>query len=157
MINLNKKIISVISFATALTVAVSTIICAIAVTNSNDVIEPESNNNDNPLDRDNNYKKYNISQKIGKNELINEMVDSIIQDNNYIYVINEQKFITTMNKVIKDVLKNDINFSNNYNEFVIECSYKIITNLNIKIDLVWYLPNSQKKYYDQFDLLLTYY
>lgn len=133
----------------AILIAGSTI-TANLITNGqrNDVIRK------NILNRDNNYHHYSLTNMLQNNFKLNDLVQTITQDNFYTYIISEEKFINNFKEMVRSTLKSLSTFSSNYLSYVIECNYKIAESFKINVDLVWYLPTNKTKYFDQFAIEL---
>lgn len=156
MINLNKKVVGIISFGSACTIGAATTLSTIALTKDNEVIDNNEISNY-PLNRNIGYTNYSISENLINSKNIEQIVSIINDGENYLYVINEQTFLQNIEPIIRDTFSNISKFSSNRNNYKIECNYLIASTSTIQIDLVWYLPNSKIKYFDQFEINLLIY
>lgn len=149
MVKVNKKVMTFCTILMAVLIAGSTI-TANLITNGqrNDVIRK------NILNRDNNYHHYSLTNMLQNNFKLNDLVQTITQDNFYTYIISEEKFINNFKEMVRSTLKSLSTFSSNYLSYVIECNYKIVESFKINVDLVWYLPSNKTKYFDQFAIEL---
>lgn len=150
MVKVNKKVMTFCCALLAILVAGSTI-TANLITNGeqkNDIIRK------NILNRDNNYHHYSLTNVLQNNFKLNDLVQTIAQDNFYTYVISEEKFVNNFKEMVRSTLKSLSTFSSNYLSYVIECNYKIVEPFKINVDLVWYLPSNKAKYFDQFAIEL---
>ncbi|MBQ6970561.1 hypothetical protein IJQ19_03160 [bacterium] len=132
MVKVNKKVMTFCCALLAVLVAGSTI-TANLITNGeqkNDVIRK------NILNRDNNYHHYSLTNVLQNNFKLNDLVQTIAQDNFYTYVISEEKFVNNFKEMVRSTLKSLSTFSSNYLSYVIECNYKIVEPLKINVDLV---------------------
>ena len=135
MINLNKKIVGIISFASASTIGVATTLSTIALTKDNEIISQEDAN-EYPLNRKSGYSKYSINETLINNTNIDQLVTVINDGNNYLYVISEDVFIRNFEAIVRETFSSISKFSSNANNYVIETNYLIENNHTIKIDLV---------------------
>lgn len=149
MVKVNKKVMTFCTILMAVLIAGSTI-TANLITNGqrNDVIRK------NILNRDNNYHHYSLTNMLQNNFKLNDLVQTVTQDNFYTYIISEEKFINNFKEMVRSTLKSLSTFSSNYLSYVIECNYKIAESFKINVDLVWYLPSNKTKYFDQFAIEL---
>jgi len=149
MVKLSKKAIMAISGGSAVIIAGTTILTNVALKK-----EQGSSGWKNPLNRGKNYHYYSILNKIQNNAKLKDLVDFVKEEKQLIYFINEKKFVKGFKSIVQDALKATSPFSQNYLNYVIECSYKLKNTRSILVDLVWYEPNDRTKFYDQFELYL---
>lgn len=147
---LSSKAIGVISGTSALLIATSTILANVLIKNNpTDPVKPI-----NPLDRDKTYHHYSLVNKMIGNEKLNKLINFSKQDKSIVYFIDEDLFLANFKSIITDTFKTIPAFKQNYLGYEITCNYKIKDTKTILIDLVWKLPSSNYKYYDQFALNL---
>lgn len=147
---LSSKAIVGITATSALLIATSTILANVLIkNNSTDPTKPI-----NPLDRDNTYHHYSLVNKMMSNEKLNKLINFSKKDKTLVYFIDEDLFLENFKSIITDTFKTIPSFKQNYLNYEITCNYKIKDTKTILVDLVWKLPNSDYKYYDQFALNL---
>lgn len=154
MIKLSKKAISAISISSAAIIAGGTVTAGILIKNNKSSEEDKKTTN--PLNRDKSYHKYSIVNKIKSNPKLSNLIKLEKSEDFFIYVIDEKKFTDNIKTILQEALQSINLFSANWNSYKLEVSYKLVNTSLIKIDLVWYLPNSKIKYFDQFELMLQF-
>lgn len=148
MIGLSKKVIGIISGSSAVLVGGTTVTANVLLKN-----ETAEKTNTNPLGRDKSYHYYSLVNKISQNEELNNLINIQRTDVGVIYIIDEQKFVSSIKFIVQEALKSIPTFSKNYLNYKIDVHYKINTK-SILVDLVWYETESKNKFFDQFELIL---
>ena len=150
MVKVSKKAMSFFCVVLAILIASTTIVSNLMIGKTNNIQDTTKN----VLNRDNYYHHYSLTNMLQNNFKLNNFVQTVAKDNFYTYIINEERFINNFKEIIRNSLKNISVFSSNYLSYIIKCNYKIIGDTKINVDLVWYLPSSKTKYYDQFSIEL---
>lgn len=148
MVKMSKKVIGAITGVSTALIVGSTVAANLLIKSENGSIV-----NPNPLGRDKTYHYYSLVNKISNNSKLNNLISIQKIETGIVYIIEEQKFIDNIKTIVQEALKSIPAFSQDYLNYIIDCHYKINTK-SVLVDLVWYKQNTNKKYFDQFELIL---
>jgi len=138
---MSKRKITLISASSAAVILGSTAIATIAIEDSSSQNQSNEISNENsykkPLNRDENYQYFSISNILRQSTKLNDAINVTINKNKYSYEINESAYVNLMKSEIRSIFSQLDKFKSHANDYMIQLSYRLIqNNQKIENDLV---------------------
>lgn len=111
--------------------------------------------NTNPLNRGDNYTRYDLSSYVNKDVTLKTIVKKSTKSGEDVKYIDETALREYLTSEFRNILKNIDKFSSRYNDYQFTFNYQIQSDKDaVLLDLVWNLPNANFFYYDQLKISL---